>query len=110
MNADNDFKSQLSDAIGSFIGEGYNCICNSSDKSNCVCDADWSTKKEKLLERKLDIAINALIEATTDIHRFGTETSPEFQENNNLPEILSKYDDLADNLEDQNNPIEDLFS
>jgi len=109
MLSDKDLKTQLAQALGSFTGEGYNCICNSSSKADCICAADWSTKKELLLERKLDVAVNALIEATTELYKFGSATDNEFQKKNNLSQIIDKYDNLADELEDLSNPLDSLL-
>lgn len=109
MASDNDLKKQLSQALGSFMGEGHNCICHAKINAECVCGADWSTKKELFLERKLEVAINALIEATTDLHKFGMETSLEFQESNGLSKIIAKYDSIADELEDLSDPLDKLL-
>lgn len=109
MIDDKDIKTQLSQALGSFVGQGHNCICNAHVKNDCVCGADWSTKKELLLLRKLEVATNALIEATTDIDKFGSETNLDFQELHGFPGLLEKYDKIADELEDLSDPLEELL-
>lgn len=93
-------KQQLKVALMGAIGEGVNCMCNAVKQDDCFCGADWKSKTEKALERKLSVAIEALIEATTDIYLFGINTDEEFQKKNNLDRVVDKYETIADFLEE----------
>lgn len=97
---DKEQKQQLKIALIGAFGEGMDCLCNASKAEECFCGADWASKKEKALERKLAVAIEALIEATTDIYLFGSYTDEEFQEKNDLNGKMERYEAISDYLEE----------
>jgi hypothetical protein len=106
---DNNLQHLLKEALINFTGEGANCICNATIKDDCVCHANWATKQEIFLENKLDHAINALIEATNDIHDISRRLNKKDFDELEVDELIKKYDNIADSLEDNNNPIDSII-
>ena len=102
---DEELKNQLKSALMDFVGEGMNCVCNAEHKDECVCAADWATREEKFLERKLERAIGALIEATNDIHEIGSAIMNKERKRLGIDEMIKKYDSIADELENTENSV-----
>ena len=106
---DEELKNQLKSALMDFVGEGMNCVCNAEHKDECVCGADWATREEKFLERKLERTISALIEATNDIHEIGTAISDQERKRLDIDGIIDKYDSIADELENIENSVDGIL-
>lgn len=101
-------KMQLKSTLIEYLGEGMNCICEGEDSTSCVCGADWDSREVKFFKRKLDIAINALIDANNDIERISKHLSDNSIKELNVENIIERNDSIADQLEDDENSLDKL--